>query len=142
MLIHHSDGSPAWIIRGQFDKGAPTNPGAEIIIEHRERGWYVLKEGSTMPKFNLSSTSSLLDIIDGAAGPEEIADAFPYVTGYLVSLLEGRIEKEEDPALKKLYQKQLDAVDAGWEAFHRLTPTNPRAAEIHERQTPKKPKKG
>lgn len=35
-------GDPHWILRGNFDPGAPTEPGDRIHIERRELQWFVL----------------------------------------------------------------------------------------------------
>lgn len=35
-------GDPHWILRGDFDRGAPTEPGARCHIERRELTWHVM----------------------------------------------------------------------------------------------------
>ena len=36
------EGTEHWVIQGQFDPGAKKITGAQVTIERREKGWYVL----------------------------------------------------------------------------------------------------
>lgn len=99
---------------------------------------------------NLNSKTSLLEIIEASTGPDDITDAFCYVTGYLEAELEMRIERlegKEKPTKDELkaleaYRSRLAQAHAGWVAFHDADPDRTSAGRaIHMRQKPVKTRK-
>lgn len=95
----------------------------------------------------VNSKTSLLECVQASAGPDDIIDAFCYVSGYLEAELEMRIERlagKEKPTKDDLktieaYRGRLAQLNAGWAAFHDADPERTAAGRaIRMRQIPPK----